>query len=175
MLLIIIIILYIFQGAIQRSRFRGPNPAIKYDLRDKKENLIVAIVCSIVAVCSVGIIAFGNLLNWSGTYIDLVVLMACGCLGIGFFGAFLSWTQYACCVFYIKRLERYGYEVPQRKKDYGTKLGNLPRSEGIAPVQSEWSRQSIALTIMAVCDAFVFLSGHCLSFQRVCGMVFERG
>lgn len=98
---------------------------IKYDLRDRKILLIVAISVTEVLVLAVIGVALA-----SHDIINTLAGDVCAVVFLGWPIAVVFWADYINCVFYLMRLRRNGYELPERKQDYGKQLSGLSRAEG---------------------------------------------
>lgn len=95
---------------------------IKYDKQQMKAIKITAVIATILFV--VGIVLMQ--MEISGT--EVLILFAL------YIGAGLSLACYGALVsgwLYMKRLNGYGYEIPENKRDYDGKIENLPKLKNI--------------------------------------------
>lgn len=101
---------------------------IKYDKRDKKNYFLAAASTTIL-------FALGQLLIWllpeitreSDAFIVCLLLLITCFLPVISAGLWLLFWDSAL---YLKRLERYGFPLPESKKDFGNDLEQLACSEG---------------------------------------------
>lgn len=101
---------------------------IKYDKRDKK-------IYSLSAVCTIVLFAVGQLLLWmwpeittrsDAFFVSLLLLITCFLPVISAGLWLLFWDS----ALYLKRLEKYGFPLPENKKDFGSDLEQLACSVG---------------------------------------------
>lgn len=106
-------------------------------------------------VVSTAVFAIWNFLLWFGTGIlarihispvlEAVILLGFwpDCiLTIGL------WTKYLDAVFYLRRLKKYGYEIPRDKQVYHQNLKLLPQMENTGQTPSGINYGSIVLTVV---------------------------
>ena len=104
------------------------NFKIKYDAKDKKSYFLAAASATIL-------FALGQLLIWllpeitreSDAFIVCLLLLITCFLPVISAGLWLLFWDSAL---YLKRLERYGFPLPESKKDFGNDLEQLACSEG---------------------------------------------
>ncbi|MBQ7776711.1 MAG: hypothetical protein IJ379_12400 [Lachnospiraceae bacterium] len=126
-------------------------PKIKYDKRDNRIGLMVAVVCTIVAIVE-NIIMFLPVSERMST--ELGVFISLG--GFMFFPmiALAGWHIYFMSFCYFRRLQKYGFQVPENKKDYQGRLEALERGEYQQPDLQAWHKDSMILAgltlVMAV-------------------------
>lgn len=119
---------------------------IKYDKRDKKLNFIVAIIFSILAVMDCCILACEAVI---GQFSDeMAVAFICAIWPLSMLAIGL-WAAYLDGVLYLKRLKRFGYVVPEDKRDFNKALEQLPKAENAIENKPVKNYGSIALTVLA--------------------------
>ena len=101
---------------------------IKYDKRDKKNYFLAAASATIL-------FALGQLLIWLQPEItrESDAFVVCLLLLITCFLPVISaglWLLFWDSALYLKRLEKYGFPLPENKKDFGNDLEQLACSEG---------------------------------------------
>ena len=104
------------------------NFKIKYDAKDKKSYFLAAASATIL-------FALGQLLIWlqpeitreSDAFVVCLLLLITCFLPVILAGLWLLFWDSAL---YLKRLERYGFPLPESKKDFGNDLEQLACSEG---------------------------------------------
>lgn len=99
---------------------------IKYDKRDRKLFLTFAIITTMtVFVCLI----LMNTALPDELEASVVGVMMVLCFTIFPVIAFATWVMFADSHTYLKRLEKYGYLVPENKKKYDNNLDKLATSE----------------------------------------------
>lgn len=144
---------------------------IKYDKQSMKMLKRISIVATILFV--IGIVLM--FLEINGT--ELLMLFAL------YIGAGLSIACYVNLVagwFYMKRLKKYGYQIPEKKSDYDGNLENLPKVNNIeaASIFSRHSRWCFRACILIFLFFFVldvryilqwkFMKDNCKSLFVLC-------
>lgn len=59
--------------------------------------------------------------------------------------AIVTWTVFLIILFYIRRLAKYGYEIPVDKRKYGSRLENLRKFESYRLNCTGYSKESVFL------------------------------
>ncbi len=137
--------------------FRKKPHEIKYDKRDRKVLGWLAVAFTVLKV-GLEVLLFVNPVE---NFSVFMILFYAGIL-LGFL-SFFEWVQYFDCIFYFKRLKRFGYQIPDRKSDYGGLLENLPSEENMITdkknvVHDETnSKESIILAVICWGIAIIFL------------------
>ena len=100
----------------------GFQRCIRYDLKDQKRAFRVTISVTIIEILALlGCLFGGKIGNWLSD--------ACMVLTIfGWLPVLLLWGDYIQAVFYLKRLRRNGFEVPERKTDFDKRINMLKRT-----------------------------------------------
>ncbi len=118
---------------------------IKYDKKDKKLYLNMAAVFSILTIIDWGMLNCEDVMQRVPVEAEVIFLCAIWILCILAFGL---WVGYLDAVFYLKRLQRYGYEVPENKRNYNKDLQKLPKAENVVGNMSYKNYDSRILTIL---------------------------
>ena len=147
---VLLLFILIFGGSLTRMEQRRSAPMIKYDKRDYRSYRTTAIIFAVLCVVSIGCYTIIVMVDPHGTYVDLAALVLWFLMGSGFLVSVLMGIGLFKSRFYLKRLERYGYEPPERKRDYGKKVENLPRKAKQQEESVGGSRESIVLAILAL-------------------------
>ncbi|MCM1498194.1 MAG: hypothetical protein NC124_06970 [Clostridium sp.] len=119
---------------------------IKYDKRDKRLCGRAAAVFSVLAVLDGCMLYFGEGIMWHFP-VAVEVMFVCAfypflLLAVGL------WVGFMDAVLYLKRLQNYGYEVPEDKRQFGRDLEKLPVTEHAVKTFSGKNAGSIALTVL---------------------------
>lgn len=114
---------------------------IKYDKQSMKILLGTLIVGLLLVVVGMVFLA----MKVSGTEISILLTLYLG----GVLAVF-SFASLLAGFLYMKRLKKYGYEIPVKKSDYYEKIENLPKTsevEGTSlfSVHSKWSCRACVL------------------------------
>lgn len=142
------------------GRHSNKTQKIKYDCRDRKIFLTLAVIFTILSVC---LIALSSLPIMDIAPINLSDYMALG--GFIFFPAvaLITWTAFIVSTLYLKRLKAYGYELPANKRTFSSRLDKLSKTECNPTTPTRLSKESIALAIISICifiaigiNSFVF-------------------
>lgn len=118
---------------------------INYDRRDSKYYLAGAVIFTLLElVCTVLFILD------EGYYIirlpgDMDMYLFLGIVYMLPILCAVTWIRCLDCFLYFRRLKRYGYEVPEKKKLYSKALGNLPRTADFTCANSGISVESVLL------------------------------
>lgn len=117
---------------------------IKYDKRDRKLYLILAVITTILIV--VGLLLMNT--EWPNSLNAAVVgVMIVVCFTVFPVVAFATWVMFADSHMYLKRLNIYGYIVPDNKKQYDNNLESLVSGE--LKVFSEPNKESMMLAVVS--------------------------
>lgn len=117
---------------------------IKYDKRDRKLYLILAVVSTVIFA---GIIIVLRLNLWEDMSSELAsVVMIFGTIICPVL-AFAAWVMFCDSHTYLKRLEKYGYIVPENKKDYDNDIERLVNEE--IKSYTEPSKESSVLALVS--------------------------
>lgn len=114
---------------------------IKYDKGDRKQFLLLAIVSTIFIVVSLILLQF-DFADDSMSATLYAVLMIASVLFLPVI-CFAMWVMFFDSYMYLKRLDKYGYIVPENKKDYDNDIEKLINGE--IKSYAEPSRESMAL------------------------------
>lgn len=121
---------------------------IKYD----KRLINICIVLLVIAVLSLGAMFLLFMQEKPGMEILALLLLYEG-VGVGIF----SLANLISGIGYLGRLKAYGYEVPYNRKDYDSKLENLPRVKE-TDAKSIFSKHSILSMYISVIAFLVFMA-----------------
>ena len=126
---------------------------IKYDKQSMKILLGTLIVGLLLVVVGMVFLA----MKVSGTEISILLTLYLG----GVLAVF-SFASLLAGFLYMKRLKKYGYEIPVKKSDYDEKIENLPKTsevEGTSlfSVHSKWSCRACVLLFFFF---LIFLLSH---------------
>lgn len=154
---------------MKEREIRQKDLKIKYDKKDLKCYCLVCIITGIITVLVwIPVLLYGGKSIKEtpaeiDTMVSITVLLA-PFLAVVWTGLILKTLEVSG---YLKRLERYGYMIPESAKDYGNMLENLIQDREICRKQGEEkSKVSIALTVAAViATAFVIYTNFV--FTRV--------
>lgn len=121
---------------------------IKYDIRDKKIYLILAVVTTIIfAVCFLMLQMDLEVENLSAAFYASFMIVSTIFLPII---SFAMWVMFFDSLTYLKRLDKYGFVLPNNKKDYDASLEKLPIKEDDYSMQDkEESNGSKALAYIS--------------------------
>ncbi len=133
---------------------------IKYDKRSVKVWSIAVAVTGIVFCVSFFLMYIGIEFQGNSTLGRVTIIMAMSSLLMG--GVFLIWFVYRLLagVFYLKRLEKYDYEVPEDKRAYECMLEQVPRYSMERNTMA-YSPTSKCLAIVCVLMAVVMIGCSC--------------
>lgn len=131
---------------------------IKYDKREFGIYMVLTSVMGIIFAISLVLMSTDSIFKGNSRF-DEKLLIAAVC-GLFMGGALFLLFGYhlLAAVFYFKRLEKYGYQVPEKKKTYEYVLERLPRStvseerEVVQPICSKTSKSLMYICIL-VCLA----------------------
>lgn len=139
---------------IKMQRAKTGISHIKYDKRDNKIGLVIASICTALSLLSLTV-TLSSIADHLGTVMGTISVLG----GFYFFPyiAIASWYLYLDSLFYLKRLKRYGYEIPNVKKQYKCGLVDLERVECDTPKPDSWSKESVILSAIALLVALGFL------------------
>ncbi len=143
---------------------RGKEEAANRFCYDRRDWNILKMLVKITVVLLAAEIVFWNWVErGDGRGEGTVALIAALYAGILVPFTAYSWLRALDCFFYIKRLEKHGYFLPERKTDYENDLRNMPRRRGYAEKREiegdtaerqNW--ESIILAVLAWGAAAVF-------------------
>lgn len=138
-------IIYVLAYSLGRPK---PNSLkIKYDCRDRKLFLILAIIFTVLSLAALILSRLPDCDKFSSEMIALIFLgglMFCPILALA------TWLLFLNSALYLRRLGAYGYEIPINKKDYSASLDKLPKVEGSFSVPTGDSKESIALSVISL-------------------------
>jgi len=145
-----------------------PFQKIKYDNWDRKLYRNAAIILTVV----IGAISVFHELAWKGYLEPFGIefhVSAWSSLVVGHLRLLVIgvWILYINCLLYFRRLRKHGYEIPERRQDYGYHLDRLRRTTDV-PNRTEGSSiistvLAIICWIIALCNfigAFIFWDMH---------------
>ena len=163
--LLVIFLLYLVNGKRKadlprryKSKY-GTDSAtiIKYDKRSVKVYrtlLLITVVYFLLSLFCMftDIFSIGN-----AKLEEVIIIVALYGLYFGVIGILYLGYQWISAVFYLKRLEKYGFEVPDNRKEYEI-VERLPQKENVAPVQEQdYHKESKILTELSVLVAVIML------------------
>lgn len=125
---------------IRVTRPKEPN-IIKYDLRDKVH---FGVGASFSTAIMAGHILFMIISDFDGLPVEISVGTVIG-LMFSSSAAIVTWTVFLIILFYIRRLAKYGYEIPVDKRKYGSRLENLRKFESYRLNCTGYSKESVFL------------------------------
>lgn len=118
---------------------------IKYDKKDKKRYIKTAVIFSILAVMDLCILNCPDVMRYFP--VEWEAVFVCEILPFFILAARL-WLGYINAVLYLKRLQKYGYEVPEDKKNFNKDLEKLPMTENAVKSLPRRNYDSIVLTVL---------------------------
>lgn len=118
---------------------------IKYDKKDKKLYIRTAVVFSILAVMNLCILNYSDEMRHFPVELEAVFVYE---ILPFFILAARLWLGYINAVLYLKRLQKYGYEVPEDKKNFNEDLEKLPMTENAVKSLPRRNYDSIVLTVL---------------------------
>ena len=121
-------------------------PQIKYDKLEQKVGLVIGLICTI------GVIVTGFMLELEVLDRLNTMLAASIVLGGIYFCpvmAIVGWRLFFSSWGYMKRLEKYGYKAPERKKLYHGRQDLLERFEVSLPNVNKWHSESVILACVS--------------------------
>lgn len=130
---------------------------IKYDTRSVKVYrtlLLITVVYFLLSVFCMftDISSIGN-----AKLEEVIIAVALYGLYFGVIGTLYLGYQWISAVFYLKRLEKYGFQVPENRKEYEI-VERLPKKENVVPVQEQdYHKGSKILTELSVLVAVIML------------------
>jgi len=123
------------------KRFDGRK--ISYDRKFKKKQLKLSIRLTLLYLVCI-IVEFLLLLIDGLEWIGLIMLQL---QNVVLLLVVINWLVYIDCLCYLRRLKKWGYEVPEDKSKY-VHLERLPKVEGDFLKSPEVSRESVALAVL---------------------------
>lgn len=143
LLLILLWVNYMLRHPNRPIPSGSPVDYIKYDKRDKKILIIVAIACTIFGILSMMTMESRGFVERIQSSIVLTTVL---------FGyimapivAVVCWIKFVECCWYFKRLRKYGYEIPNKKEKYSYMLKYLPREKILQSKNKGYSAESMIL------------------------------
>lgn len=118
---------------------------IKYDKKDKILYIRAAVVFSILAVLDGCVLSFYDIMQYVPVEVGVIFVCAIWPFCILAIGL---WAGYIDTVLYLKRLQKYGYEVPEDKKIFDKALEKLPMMENTVKSLPCKNCDSIVLTVL---------------------------
>lgn len=119
---------------------------IKYDKKDKSLYRKTAVIFSILTVVDGCLLWKGEDILWY--FPDVVaVVFVCAIWPLGMLAAGL-WVGFVDAVLYLKRLWKFGYEIPENKRAFNEDLEQLPRAENTVRNAHMKNYDSIVLTVL---------------------------
>ena len=125
---------------------------IKYDKRDRRLFFILAVITTIIVVVCLIMMNTEWINDLDASVVGIMIVA-----GYTFFPvvAFATWVMFADSHMYLKRLEKYGYLIPDNKKEYENNLEKLATGE--LKAFCEHSKESKALAIISWIVAVVMV------------------
>lgn len=159
-ILLLIMLLFVMRNILQKPKNDKERYKIRYDLRNKKQLFVVAVLFTSVSVI-LGIVIFFSSSGekWSAEWAAVILIadvIVCP------LAALAAWLLFWDCCFYLKRLERYGYFPPENKKEHDGLLNNLDRKKAEKDNDSQ-SENALNAGTKRVNDG----SGHLYSKESV--------
>lgn len=116
---------------------------IKFDRRDKKIYFILAIIVSVWFAFELILVYTGDLISMPD-FINIVVVST---FYPFMFLAPAAWLRFFDVCLYLRKLRRYGYEVPDDSRVYNKMLEKLPRAE--IAIQKRRINDSVINTVVS--------------------------
>jgi len=121
----------------------SPADYLKYDKRDKKIFIIVALVGTMFWVFSM--ITMGSREFMDRIQSSLILTVVLFGYTLAPIVAVVCWLKTIGCCCYFKRLRKYGYEIPDKKEKYSYMLKYLPREKALQNTNKGYSAESMIL------------------------------
>lgn len=148
------------ENAYRKKYHSATATGIKYDKYEFKIYMVLTIVMGIIFAISLVSMSTDSIFRGNRRFDEiLLIVVVCG-LFMGGALFLLFGYHLLAALFYFKRLERYGYQVPEKKKTYEYVLERLPRSDVSAEreaVQPEYSKTSKSLMWICILVCFVMV------------------
>lgn len=168
-LLLVVILVAIFWNSSKqnqnmkayKARYNSQTATyIKYDKRSIKAWSIAVAVTGVVFGASIFLIYISVNFGGNSKFGRIVTVMAVAGLLMG--GVLLIWSLYHLLagVFYLKRLEKYDYEIPEDKRAYECMLEQVPRY-GMQRNTMTYSPTSKCLALLCVLMGVVMIGCSC--------------
>lgn len=142
---------------------KGHAQQIQYDLCDQKRLVWIAFGVSGVQVTAIlGVVLASKDIVLSTMVKDICFLVAL----IGSPLVIALWVEFLNCIFYLKRLQRNGYGLPQHKKEYGGKLSNLPLNKDSLKQTEQINKGSVVLAVICWLVSFGLLVGAVVFWMK---------
>lgn len=130
---------------------------IKYDKRSVKIYRILTLITVVYFLLSLLWMFIDIPIIRNAKLEEVIIIAALFGLYFGVVGTLYLGYQWISAVFYLKRLEKYGFEVPENRKEYEI-VERLPQKENAAPVQEQdYHKGSKILTELSVLVAVIML------------------
>lgn len=127
-------------------RFVNSGPQIKYDKQDQTVGLVIAVISTLNVLVTCFLMVFAFIEDLNAKLTTWIVIS-------GIYGwpllAIIGWRLFFSSRAYMKRLEKYGYKVPDCKKEYRGRQELLERFEVSPPDVSKWHPESVCLALGA--------------------------
>ena len=130
----------IFLLGMRFTRPKEPN-AIKYDRRDRMR---FGVLASFSTVIVAGCIIFMMVSDFDGLPVEISGGTVIG-LMFSSGAVIVTWTVFLISFFYIRRLKKYGYDIPIDKRKFGSRLEYLGKSESYCLNCTGYSKESLIL------------------------------
>lgn len=128
---------------------------IKYDKRDKKIYLIIAVVTTIIFVVCFSLLQMDlEFENLSAAFYAGFMVISTIFLPVI---SFAMWVMFFDSFTYLKRLEKHGFVIPDNKKDYDASLDKLPVKEDDYIMQVKDMKESNESKALAYISWFISL------------------
>lgn len=126
--------------------FVNNGPQIKYDKRDQAVGLVIAAISTLSFLVSCFLMVFALIEDLNAKLIAMIVIG-----GVYFWPwlAIIGWRLFFSSRAYMKRLEKYGYKAPNRKKEYHGRQDLLERFEVSPPDVNKRHPESVSLALVA--------------------------
>ncbi len=125
---------------------------IKYDKRDRKRFLSLAIITTIIVIICLILMNTEWPENLEASVMGVLIVIVFTVFPVV---ALATWVMFADSYTYLKRLEKYGYIVPNNKKEYDNNLENIATGELKALEQPSSESEILAIISWIVSVAMV--------------------
>lgn len=179
-ILLLIMLFFVMRSISQEQKNDKERYKIRYDLGNRKQLFVVAVLFTSAAVILDIIVFFSSSgEKWSAEWAAVMLIAAVVVCPLT---ALAAWLLFWDCCLYLKRLERYGYVLPGNKKAYNGLLNNLDwkkaekdndsQSENALNVHTKrvddgsgplYSKESVILSVCAFLCGIVIL-GYAVYF-----------
>lgn len=142
-IILIGVLLYIAFGSSEKGNSKG---CIKYDKRMVRICLCLTVISILAFLLSLILLNVGVDVIRYETWDEVLLIIATNGMGLGLIGTFASGYQSINGFFYLRRLKKMGYHVPEDKRVYEGLVSLLP-NEGTEPsdMQEDGSYEAVVV------------------------------